>query len=396
MAKGSAQGLWKGKKGNSVFYKIKNSNNAQKQGIRERVYDVSNPKSTAQVAQRMKMLPAQRLAGAIYEIIKRGFEGVKYGAKSLQEFMKYALAMKSGFPATHKNEINVLPGRYLISKGSLPTIDVMIDSNYSGVTVKSLKGVDLGDTFGDIAADLLNNNAFLKAGDQLTFVFALSSWSNTGTAPIVWLVESFYLDVNDNTPIAGTFLNYMVLGGDEHIAFNAEDFGDYDYFCAATVVLSREGASGQHLRSSQVLTVANYFDYAFTPAAYAEAARSYQDSAVVNSDWPTDPSDESTVVPGGGIESALIEGATVGGVADIAKWKANTKPCRAADSLDSNDKIALIQISGDNLIVSEKKTLSAWGLTALSDTQLLNTDNKAALIAEGWNVASAIYFEPVV
>lgn len=59
MAKGSAMGLWRGKKGSNVFYKIANSSNGQQQGIRQRVFDVANPKTAAQAQQRIKMRAAQ-------------------------------------------------------------------------------------------------------------------------------------------------------------------------------------------------------------------------------------------------------------------------------------------------------------------------------------------------
>ena len=91
MAKGSAMGLWKGKKGSSVFYQIKNTNSAQKQGIRERNYEPANPKSARQASQRMRMYPAQAVYGVLKDTIERSWQGVKYGQMTRQAYLKSAL-----------------------------------------------------------------------------------------------------------------------------------------------------------------------------------------------------------------------------------------------------------------------------------------------------------------
>lgn len=289
MAKGSAQGLWRGKKGSSVFYKIKNSNNAQKQGIRERVYEVSNPQSNGQATQRMKMLPAQRLANVLKNVIERGFEGVEYGAKSRQEFLKYALAMTSGYPATDKNATQVYPGEYLIARGSLPKVTGSWRGDSTAWSI-NLPISDLDtETVGYLSQKLLNGNPWLKEGDQLTFITAsIYDVEEFGDTPIVWTVGSVFLDTNDTTPLddlefADNF-NY-----DNGLILTS---GNLDFLVAAAVVVSRESDTGGHMRSSSILAVSPILNSYFTNEAYSRARRSYQrDNARVVSDWPLEPGD---------------------------------------------------------------------------------------------------------
>ena len=58
MAKGSLNAVMRGKKGNTVFYKVTGSSNKEKQGSREYVSTVANPKTGTQALQRMKLAPA--------------------------------------------------------------------------------------------------------------------------------------------------------------------------------------------------------------------------------------------------------------------------------------------------------------------------------------------------
>ena len=121
MAKGSINGVRKGKKGDSVYYKVSGSNNKEKQGERQYVAKVSNPKTTAQVEQRMKLAPAVNFYRAFRdEVLDHSFQGVKYGGRSHSEFMKLAMKMQlSELPYLIKGENQVIPASYIVSKGGL-------------------------------------------------------------------------------------------------------------------------------------------------------------------------------------------------------------------------------------------------------------------------------------
>lgn len=298
MAKGSAMGLWRGKKGSSVFYKLTNSNNAQKQGIRERVYEVSNPKTANQADQRMKLLPAQRIAGALREIIDRGWQGVDYGTKSRNAFLSKALSMKSGYPFIDKDSDLTVPGQYQITKGTLTGIvcEFVQDEGNALITRLYLADdfiVDTTTTIGQLSQSILDNTPGVMEGDQLTFVACYTDDMDLAELTDVnyfWDYCSFFLDPNDSTLVSDLSLAFVE--SQYGLSFNqkvSEDGG----MLAGAVVLSRLGSTGTYLRSTAKLVVRDELAGWFTQATKQRARRSYQyndanDEPSVGPDWPVD------------------------------------------------------------------------------------------------------------
>lgn len=347
-------GLWRGKKGSSVFYKIKNSNSAQKQGIRERVYEVSNPQSTNQASQRMKMLPAQRLAAQLKYVIERGFEGIEYGIKSRNEFMKYALKMTTGFPATEKDATVVYPGKYLIARGSLPKMITTIvqDGTLSqpGFNVENLTDVD---TIGKLSAKMLAYNPFLMAGDQITIVVC-GCFDDTDNSALSWKVESFILDETDTTPLSG-LTSALKMDKTYQLVLNADQAG-FEFFAATATILSRESNTGGHLRSESILTVSSDYDYLFTNEAYSAARRSYQKkNAKSNSDWPVEP--DNTI---GGVT-------VVDGIYELSGL--------TGDAATLNGLLVRVKVREDNGALAGVYVYNVGG-TNIGDNALVSTTDK--------------------
>lgn len=306
MAKGSAMGLWKGKKGSSVFYKITNSNNGQKQGIRERVYDVSNPQTSAQAEQRMKLLPAQRIAGAIREIVERGWQGVEYGAKSRSSFLSAALKMSSGYPYVNKSDDRIAPGSYQITKGTLSPIQGSFGENsvfLSDIIVDDPTDLD---TVGDFSAAILDQSAIIKEGDQITVACCLSPDSSYqsadpeqdySTIQFTWEYLSFYVNTNDETPFgdlkSGAVQIWYTQVGNYSFLSASPNIDGYTIMAAA-FILSRDNGNGGFLRSSQKLVVNTVAKNIFNSTQRKAAAReSYMKTeSVRTSDWPVDPEGE--------------------------------------------------------------------------------------------------------
>lgn len=88
MAKGSFNGILKGKKGNTVFYKVANSNNKEKQGLREYVPVVRNPKTDGQKYQRAIAATIMRAYAAGKAIFDHSFQGVQPGGRNMNHFRK--------------------------------------------------------------------------------------------------------------------------------------------------------------------------------------------------------------------------------------------------------------------------------------------------------------------
>lgn len=295
MAKGSAMGLWKGKKGSSVFYQIKNSNSLQKQGVRERNYEPSNPQTALQAGQRMRMYPAQAVYGAIKSVIERSWQGVKYGQMSRQAYLKRALRVDP-FPAVEKGSGVVVPAPYQIAKGTLPEVAAVVSQGNFTFPLYASDGLTVSSTVDVISERLLLGNTWLQNGDQITIVFCHTDMQGFG---FYWHTCSFYVDQNntsalDESPGFDFFLNGsaenefrwtedgLVLGSSVHT------------FMAAACIISREGDT-QPLRSNATLAL-DYFggdmQAYYSAEAINKAKRSYmkQESAL-SLDWPADPAE---------------------------------------------------------------------------------------------------------
>lgn len=337
-------GLWRGKKGSSVFYKLTNSNNSQKQGIRERVYEVANPQSNGQATQRAKLLPAQRVAGAIREIVERGWQGVNYGSKSRSEFLKRALSMKSGYPFIEKDDDRIVPGAYQITKGTLSAIQCSYDDSFT-VNTNIMLGEETFSTWGDVFQAMIDNNANIREGDQITCVVCASSSSTTSgqlEASYEWSYASMYVDPS-NTEAAGDGLGngvswFVVEEGSSgkpgYITVSGVAPGPgaaEPAIAAVAVIVSRLGDNGQHLRSTAKLIVNDDLlaDW-FSSSQQRRARESYQtaNAATTNTNWPVDG---DTEMEGTYMTSVVLEGLT----GAIARFNGSPVAVRARESDDT-------------------------------------------------------------
>lgn len=300
MAKGSAMGLWRGKKGSSVFYRIANSNNNMKQGIRERAYEISNPRTTSQAGQRMKLLPAQRVYGVLKPIISRAWQGVEYGVESKQEYLKRALKLTSGYPFLEKDSSVVIPGAYQISKGTLQQVFTQPSSEGDADMHDTSLNINLSgseETMGDIFTALLNANSYLQNGDQLTFVACYQ----TNGGEIVWGFFSAIIDKNSTAEAAND--PHFSAGSDGRSLYwapappgdNQDHIGIYTsetFMLASAVIISRLDGE-DYKRSTSVLTIndqAGSMQNYFNGAAFRRARNSYMNPTRVQStDWPVEP-----------------------------------------------------------------------------------------------------------
>lgn len=286
MAKGSAMGLWKGKKGSSVFYQIKNSNSLQKQGIRERNYEPANPQSSGQAGQRMRMYPAQAVYGVLKDTIERSWQGVKYGQITRQAYLKAALRSEF-FPAVSKGAGVIVPGPYQIAKGTLPEVPTILREDGSCVFnfVADNPGT-IPDTVAQASNALLMFNSWLKEGDQVTFVFCYTR--NPSVVTFNWATVSFFLDKSDETELTELFPDSADLIADAD-GYKIDWPGD-QYVYAGACVISREGTTPMRSNATLSVNAAALPDY-YGAAAQAKARRSYMKPLTVQStDWPVDPS----------------------------------------------------------------------------------------------------------
>lgn len=302
MAKGSAMGLWKGKKGSSVFYQIKNTNSMQKQGIRERNYEPSNPKSARQAGQRMRMYPAQAVYGVLKDTIERSWQGVKYGQMTRQAYLKSALRSEF-FPAVSKEDGVIVPGPYQIAKGSLGEVKASLtESGAANIGFNFTAPSAEGATVGEFSTALLENNTWLKEGDQITVVLC---YTNVNTVvQFNWWIGSVYIDPQNAAELnsyASGFVPFNLEISYGGAGLNYAPLND-EFIYAAACIVSREGTTPLRSNATLAVNAAALPDY-YGTAARAKAQRSYMKALTVQStDWPVDPGTEG----GGGDDTINI------------------------------------------------------------------------------------------
>lgn len=333
-------GLWKGKKGSSVFYSIWNSNNKEKQGIREYRAEVKNPQSDGQADQRARLLPAQRIKGALRDIVSRSFQGIPYGSKSRLEFIRNAMRLKEGYPFVTKGYQEPVPGRYYISKGSLQQITTTDNDGTAESSLVCEVTIERTTQISAFSSDLLEKNPFLREGDQLTFVACLCSLPDAPDISVYrWIYFSIVLDSTNTTNFEDAGLTDYDIDLDSTDA-HLKLVGPGDNVAASAIILSRLDDDGTYLRSTAQLTVADFMAPFFTTAQANITRASYQTSTAQNStDWPVE---EDT--RGGG--SSLTDGLyTLSGLTGN-KATLNGKKCKVRINTLTGTPTAVYVLSG--------------------------------------------------
>ena len=264
-------GQARGSVGDLTFYR-----RSGKQVTRAKATQVSNPKSTAQMIQRMIFATAAAAYSRLRTICDHSFENVQYGAKSQARFMSLNLERLRAFYPTSisttpqpvvsqiayaaKGDAAYSGQGLIISRGSLPEVPVRNDEGqFSGFGTGVLSSTSK-------IIDVLNAlNA--EPGDQITIV-AMQDFGVGGVfAPRIYK-SRYVVDANatseqlnatwDKTGAAAAFdaaktqIGLAVLelpSGAEHLMPAVND----ETPVAAAVIISRQETNGKWLRSNAVL-----------------------------------------------------------------------------------------------------------------------------------------------
>ena len=140
-----------------------------KQITKDRVYNVKNPQTLAQMQQRALMATAVTAYSKMKAICDHSFEGFEVGSKTMGEFIKNNLAVLSNampeINVTEYKSQTFAENKYIISKGTLNPVKSTIQNN----NVKFDTGLPIADgdniTWGDIAGKM-----GIKQDGMLTFV----------------------------------------------------------------------------------------------------------------------------------------------------------------------------------------------------------------------------------
>lgn len=285
---------------------------------RELAASVANPQTTAQMDARVGW-------NNKVQFYKRSSFWMKWGAF---ESKKQSWSDYNAFMSANSKKVDVAITKeqaaagyaviadYVVTKGSLPAVNVTYSSNFKYVTdlyFGSDADFEGTVTVGELSQLLLDNNNGLQAGDQLSFICYLQG-GNSGAPTMTCRAFEMILNTQDTTlfnDIVGDFLNVSYEGANGALTMQFTGQG------GATIVVSRE-VSGSLKVSSQTLVLDNAqqaFLANFTSdAARKRAARSYGSSGRQNflsAGYSGISSDANTAVA---VSILSVNGISAGGV----------------------------------------------------------------------------------
>lgn len=292
-------GNFTGKVSNVVGYIIKNNGTAV-QGLRAYQPQVQNPQTNAQISQRIVLTPVQNIYGALKPIIDRGFQDAKYGNDSRLKFLSLNMKDFAG-PFLTKGSKLPVPGPFVLTDGSLmehsiteivPSGGSAVEHLTTDIAVGSLPSPVFSHNFWQ---SVLTANPDLNNGDQLTIVECF-----TYNGGYFFRYDSIQIDTTDYNDPGTIYTNdglYEIkTEANKPLAFTRAAFNPNHVPVAAAIIVSRESASGLHMRSRSRFAI----DYTaigdfFSAQALATAKQSYL-AATRSSDWPEEEFDGDNTV----------------------------------------------------------------------------------------------------
>lgn len=274
---GGAFGMLRGSIG-SVTYSIKKTTSGKTEQIaRQKAQSVSNPQTTAQILQRMKLGPAQRFYDAFENVVAKGilshaFEAIPYGNASRQHFI--SLAMKEEAAVYVPKGVDFfVPGEYVVSEGSLASI-----SYFNQLTAGEAAQNELLCNFNGVALTAEAIEAFVGEGYEQGMQLTLIGTKVTAAGRYEPFATRILMSVGNTTdnPIDVQLYDHgAVVVGDNKIA-------------AIAIIVSKGSQEANDYRSTQKMKFVNGFESLKSIEALEAAIRSYQDNEThnsLNSEW---------------------------------------------------------------------------------------------------------------
>lgn len=269
---GGAFGMLRGSIG-SVTYSTKKTNSGKTEQIaRQKAQSVTNPNSTAQIMQRMKLGPAQRFFDAFEQVVAKGilshsFEAIPYGNASRTHFI--SLAMKEEAAVYVPKGVDFfVPGEYVVSEGSLSPI-----SYFNQLTDEEAAQNNLIVNFNDEPLTSGNIETFVdegyEQGMQLTLIGAkaIAGGKYEPFATRLTMLEGHRVDEPINVQL---YDHGVVVVNDESIA-------------AIAVIVSKGSQETNDYRSTQKMKFVNGYDSLKSVDALQAAIDSYLEGYTYNS-----------------------------------------------------------------------------------------------------------------
>lgn len=245
---------------------------------------VKNPKTLAQAQQRLKISPLVKVYSHLRQIICHSFQGITYGMSNYAAYLK---ANMNGFagPYTIKGTKIAVPGAFVISRGSLPSVNCSVSGANPLLFSTDIKcgslAIGQSTTVADIANAIIAANSDIENKDQLTFIGCIH---NNGSYD--WNYERLVLDTSDTTLLSEKDITGLLSVVSEKLAFTPYIglTADTPVICGGVIVSRYSSSSKTWQRSNCTLNMFELSDTYFGALALEKAVESYQG---VQMDLPT-------------------------------------------------------------------------------------------------------------
>lgn len=197
-----------------------------KQVTKEKAEQVKNPRTLAQMRNRMILTTSSAAYAAMKEIVDHSFQGFVYGLQNMSRFQSVnnkllranLQAATSQFAYANYGDARVLPGAYVISEGSLaPIPSAMFACAITGANSVAFT-IQPGVTAAELTADAIIAALGLQVGELATLCFLADCGTEKGykfgfirltvkAAGSVQLTAqnlTEYFDIESNAPVAIT------------------------------------------------------------------------------------------------------------------------------------------------------------------------------------------------
>ena len=320
---GGAFGMLRGSIGSVTYSTKKTSSGKTEQIARQKAQSVTNPNTTAQILQRMKLGPAQRFYDAFENVVAKGiishsFEAIPYGNASRTHFI--SLAMKEEAAVYVPKGVDFfVPGEYVVSEGSLTPI-----SYFNQLTEQEAAQNNLIVNFNNEPLTAENVETFVdegyEQGMQLTLIGAkaVAGGKYEPFATRLTMLEGHGVDEPINVQL---YDQGVVVVGDNTIA-------------AIAIIVSKGAQESNDFRSTQKMKFVNGYDSLKSLDALEAAIASYQEGYTynsLNSNWYLN-------LDNGQAFNGRVELAKCSFVHEEASWK--------------RDNVVGLQVNGDELKVT--------------------------------------------
>lgn len=217
---------------------------------KDRVTDVANPKTTAQMRQRALFATAVKFyKHANQNFFKFAFEDKKQRESEYNAFMRHNLSRSTIYAyETSRNEMFPAIGNgWLLTSGSLPSPEVYFENDVFNITCGTLTAS--ASTWGAVSTALIAQLG-IQAGDLITMVEVVSSVAAIDDEPSrapKWVINQYVIDPSSTAAIPSVFVpksGYLQFVG----------VGDIDTACGFACVISRNvRTSGVKVSTSELV-----------------------------------------------------------------------------------------------------------------------------------------------